>query len=33
MGFTTMWKRLSSTQLNLAIQTFLLISIFFEGYD
>lgn len=33
MGFTTMWKRLSSTQLNIAIQTFLLISIFFEGYD
>ncbi|CAD0109655.1 unnamed protein product [Aureobasidium uvarum] len=33
MGFTTAWKRLSPTQLNIAIQTFALISIFFEGYD
>ncbi|KAK4248969.1 MFS sugar transporter [Corynascus novoguineensis] len=33
MGYTTLWKRLSPTQLNLAIQTFSLISIFFEGYD
>ncbi|KAK3950110.1 MFS sugar transporter [Pseudoneurospora amorphoporcata] len=33
MGYTTLWKRLSPTQLNIAIQTFSLISIFFEGYD
>lgn len=33
MGYTTLWKRLSPTQLNLAIQSFSLISIFFEGYD
>lgn len=33
MGFTTLWKRLSPRQLNVAIQTFSLISIFFEGYD
>jgi len=33
MGFSTAWKRLSPTQLNIAIQTFALISIFFEGYD
>jgi MFS family permease len=33
MGFTTAWKRLSPTQLNIAIQAFALISIFFEGYD
>lgn len=33
MGYTTLWKRLSPSQLNLAIQTFSLISIFFEGYD
>ncbi|KAI4718439.1 general substrate transporter [Aureobasidium sp. EXF-10727] len=33
MGFTTAWKRLSPSQLNIAIQTFALISIFFEGYD
>ncbi|KAG9838431.1 major facilitator superfamily transporter sugar, partial [Aureobasidium melanogenum] len=33
MGLTTAWKRLSPTQLNVAIQTFALISIFFEGYD
>jgi MFS family permease len=33
MGYTTLWKRLSPTQLNVAIQTFSLISIFFEGYD
>lgn len=28
-----MWKRLSPQQLNLAIQFFSLVSIFFEGYD
>ena len=33
MGFTTACKRLSPTQLNIAIQAFALISIFFEGYD
>lgn len=33
MGFTTFWQRLSPKQLNLMIQTFCLISIFFEGYD
>ncbi|OIW29302.1 major facilitator superfamily transporter sugar [Coniochaeta ligniaria NRRL 30616] len=33
MGYTNFWKRLSASQLNLAIQTFSLISIFFEGYD
>lgn len=33
MAFTTLWKRLSPTQLNIAIQTFSLIAIFFEGYD
>ncbi|KAI7785691.1 Sugar transporter STL1 [Diaporthe eres] len=33
MGYSTWWKRLSAKQLNLAIQTFSLISIFFEGYD
>lgn len=33
MGYTTMWKRLSPQQLNLAIQFFSLVSIFFEGYD
>ncbi|KAJ5913987.1 hypothetical protein N7504_002870 [Penicillium tannophilum] len=33
MGYTTAWKRLSPRQLNLAIHTFSLISIFFEGYD
>ncbi|KAJ5933482.1 hypothetical protein N7454_005811 [Penicillium verhagenii] len=33
MGYTTLWKRLSSRQLNFAIQFFSLISIFFEGYD
>ncbi|KAK3297927.1 general substrate transporter [Chaetomium fimeti] len=33
MGFTSLWKRLSPSQLNVAIQTFSLISIFFEGYD
>lgn len=33
MGYTTLWKRLSPAQLNLAIQTFSLICIFFEGYD
>ena len=33
MAYGTIWKRLSSTQLNIAIQAFSLISIFFEGYD
>ncbi|KAJ5287343.1 hypothetical protein N7478_003029 [Penicillium angulare] len=33
MGYTTAWKRLSPRQLNFAIHTFSLISIFFEGYD
>ncbi|KAK0708940.1 general substrate transporter [Apiosordaria backusii] len=33
MGYTTLWKRLSPTQLNVAIQIFSLVSIFFEGYD
>jgi MFS family permease len=33
MGYTTIWKRLSSRQLNVTIQIFSLIAIFFEGYD
>ena len=33
MPFTTLWKKLSAKQLNIAIQTFSLIAIFFEGYD
>ncbi|KAJ5825564.1 hypothetical protein N7474_002702 [Penicillium riverlandense] len=33
MAYTTLWKRLSPRQLNVAIQTFSLICIFFEGYD
>ncbi|KAJ5665787.1 uncharacterized protein N7477_008235 [Penicillium maclennaniae] len=33
MAYTTLWRRLSSHQLNVAIQTFSLICIFFEGYD
>jgi hypothetical protein len=33
MAFTTLWKRLSPTQFNIAIQAFSLIAIFFEGYD
>lgn len=33
MGYTTLWKRLSPRQLNVTIQVFSLISIFFEGYD
>ncbi|KAM0282153.1 hypothetical protein ACHAQH_003193 [Verticillium albo-atrum] len=33
MGYTTWWKRLSPKQLNIAIQAFSVISIFFEGYD
>ncbi|KAH7046616.1 general substrate transporter [Macrophomina phaseolina] len=33
MGYTTLWKGLSPIRLNIAIQTFSLISIFFEGYD
>ncbi|PYH93057.1 putative MFS sugar transporter [Aspergillus ellipticus CBS 707.79] len=32
-GYTTLWKRLSPYQLNLAIQVFSLVAIFFEGYD
>jgi hypothetical protein len=31
MSYTTLWKKLSPSQLNIAIQTFSLISIFFEG--
>lgn len=33
MAFTTWWKGLSPRNLNLAIQVFCLVSIFFEGYD
>lgn len=33
MGYTTLWRRLSSHQLKATIQIFSLISIFFEGYD
>lgn len=33
MAYTTLWKKLSPRQLNIAIQAFSLISIFFEGYD
>ncbi|OCL02250.1 major facilitator superfamily transporter sugar [Glonium stellatum] len=33
MAFLSLWKRLSPKQLNIAIQAFSLISIFFEGYD
>lgn len=33
MGYTTYWRKLSPSQLNIAIQTFSLIAIFFEGYD
>lgn len=33
MGYASAWKRLSPTQLNLAIQAFSLVAIFFEGYD
>jgi hypothetical protein len=33
MAYQTLWKKLSATQLNVAIQVFSLIAIFFEGYD
>lgn len=33
MAYTTLWKKLSPTQLNIAIHAFSLIAIFFEGYD
>lgn len=33
MAFSRLWKRLSASQLNVAIQAFSLIAIFFEGYD
>ncbi|CAI7634012.1 hypothetical protein N7533_011599 [Penicillium manginii] len=33
MGYTTLWRRLSPRQLNITIQFFSLVSIFFEGYD
>ncbi|KAL4965738.1 putative MFS sugar transporter [Aspergillus stella-maris] len=33
MGYTTIWKRLSPRQLNVAVQIFSLVCIFFEGYD
>lgn len=32
-GYTSIWKRLSSRQLAVAIQIFSLLAIFFEGYD
>lgn len=32
-AYTTLWTRLSPRQLNIAIQAFSLVSIFFEGYD
>jgi MFS family permease len=31
--YTTFWKTWSASQLNIAIQAFSLVSIFFEGYD
>ena len=33
MAVTTWWRKLSSQQLNVAVQAFSLIAIFFEGYD
>lgn len=33
MGILITWRRLSPLQLNIAIQAFSLIAIFFEGYD
>lgn len=33
MAYSTLWKKLSVRQLNIAIQAFSLIAIFFEGYD
>ncbi|OGM45198.1 hexose carrier protein [Aspergillus bombycis] len=33
MGYTAVWRQLSPRQINIAIQTFSLISIFVEGYD
>lgn len=33
MAYLSLWKKLSATQLNAAIQAFSLIAIFFEGYD
>lgn len=33
MAYQTLWKNLSAKQLNIAIQVFSLIAIFFEGYD
>lgn len=33
MAYQTLWKKLSAKQLNIAIQVFSLIAIFFEGYD
>ncbi|KIA75412.1 MFS sugar transporter [Aspergillus ustus] len=33
MGYTTIWRHLSPRQLNVAIQIFSLVCIFFEGYD
>ncbi|OJD31851.1 mfs sugar transporter [Diplodia corticola] len=33
MGYTTLWKRLTPGNLNISIQIFSLISMFFEGYD
>lgn len=33
MAYTDLWKKLSSKQLNMAIQIVSLIAIFFEGFD
>ena len=33
MAMTTWWRKLSPRQLNIAVQVFSLIAIFFEGYD
>jgi hypothetical protein len=33
MAYGTLWKRLSARNLAILIQSFSLISIFFEGYD
>ncbi|EAU33313.1 conserved hypothetical protein [Aspergillus terreus NIH2624] len=33
MGYATVWRRLSPRQLNVMIQAFSLVCIFFEGYD
>lgn len=33
MAITTWWRKFSPRQLNIVVQTFALIAIFFEGYD